>query len=88
MSDHKPDLELGIYRVTHTLLRVGNYYTCESDFISRDDQLLSVLEWARAPSGEQYPALTAPLNFELFEEAGQPGYYTYRDPIVHPRETQ
>lgn len=88
MELEKPNVELGIYRLIHTALRDGNYYLSECDFISRDGELLAVLEWAPGPAGEQYPALTVPLDPTLLEETGRAGYHTYNGHLVDPRKTQ
>ena len=81
----KPDLEHGIYRVRHTLvLPSGACMSCESDFISRDGQLLLVLDW----SGDQ-PAVTLPLDETLLKpDARGEGYYEYSGQLVDPRTMQ
>ena len=74
MSD-KPDLEHGVYRVMHSLVRGGVRYICESDLIFKDGRPFVVLEWAGSP-GTLYPDRALALDpARLREGSGPRGYF-------------
>jgi hypothetical protein len=88
MDDNKPNLELGIYRVTHTIVVGEVRYTVENDFISRDGELILVLEWG-GPTTSPFPLVTLELDPEQLTECpGMAGYYTYSGQLVDPRKVQ
>jgi hypothetical protein len=83
----KPDLEHGIYRVTHCLVRGNVRSICESDMIVIDDQPFVVLEWA-GPEGNQYPSVKVLLDFGRLQGPPTPeGYVVYDGDVVDPRPT-
>ena len=84
----EPDLEHGIYRLTHTLIVGGKRYTCESDFIRRDDELLVVLDWGET-RGNQFPLVTQEIDpSKLRDDPRGPGYFLYSGDIEDPRKVQ
>jgi hypothetical protein len=84
----KPDLERGVYRVTHTIQVGETNLTAETDFIYRNGDLLLVLEWG-GPTHNQHPSLTLPLDPALLTEVpNNPGYYTYSGHLEDPRRRQ
>ncbi len=81
----EPDLENGVYRVTHVLQTGAAYLTCENDLIFIDGQPFVVLEWTQ-PEGRHPPTVTAPLDpAHLQELPGPPGRFLYDLPVVDPR---
>ena len=86
MPDNKPDLEHGIYRVTHSFLVGDRRFIGESDLIFLDGHPFVVLEWAR-PTENQHPDLTIALNPASLDEAPGPnGYFVYNGDVVDPRK--
>lgn len=82
----KPDIEHGIYRVTHFLVRGTVRFTVESDMIFKPDGSAEVvLEWGSDAHGMQYPAVTAPLDAARLQEITPPGYFLYNGDIEDPR---
>jgi hypothetical protein len=87
-GSHKPDLERGIYRVTHSLVIGDRRFIVENDFIFQDGDLILVLEWAGPPDA-QHPSVTLQLVPALLSECpGEAGYYTYSGELVDPRKVQ
>jgi len=80
----EPDLEQGVYVVTHSL-QVGNArYLCVSDLVFHEDGPVMVFEWHDA-SGKQ-PLLSLPLDPELLEEdEGYEGFFVYYGQLDDPR---
>jgi len=84
----KPDLEKGIYRVTHTLVIGKSRLNCESDLIFLNNQPFVVLEWA-GPQESQHPDVKLPLDLALLEaEPARHGYLLYSGELVDPRTVQ
>jgi hypothetical protein len=83
----KPNLEVGIYRVSHTL-RMGNaQFVCESDLVFLDGQPFVVLEWG-GPRENQYPSVKLPLDPAYLETTGREGYLNYSGQLEDPRSVQ
>ena len=81
----KPDLENGVYRVTHFLLLGNKRYAAESDLIFIEDRPYIVLEWT-GPEGNHPPTLTVALEpARLQETPGPSGYFLYDGDVVDPR---
>jgi len=81
----EPDLEHGVYRVTHILSTGTGWLTCVSDLIFIDGQPVLVLEWT-PPENIHPPTVTVPLELaRLTELSGPPGYYLYDGEVVDPR---
>jgi hypothetical protein len=88
-TDSEPDLEKGVYRVSHSIVVGKSRLSAESDFIHQDGTFLLVLDWARRPQGDLWPSVTLPLDEHLLEASpGRPGYFTYSGELVDPRTVQ
>jgi hypothetical protein len=86
MMNEKPDLERGIYRLSHSLIVDGQRFIVETDFIHQDGEFLLVLEWG-GPSTSQFPSVTLKLDAaRLTETTGRPGYFVYDGDLVDPRK--
>lgn len=86
MEKAKPDLEHGIYRVTHFLVLGELRYLAESDLIFLDDKPFAVLEWA-GPRDNQEPELTVALEPTRLQVAyGEAGYFVYDGDVLDPRK--
>lgn len=85
MTNFEPDLEHGVYRVTHVLRLGGAWMTVVNDLIFVDGQPLVVLEWT-PPENNHPPTVTVPLELaRLTELPGPPGHYLYDGEVVDPR---
>jgi hypothetical protein len=85
MSGDKPDLEHGVYRVTHNIIVGSKRLIAESDLIFVDGHPFVVLEWAGSREN-QHPGLTVALDpAQLEERPGPPGYFLCNGDVVDPR---
>ena len=86
--NNKPDLEHGVYRVTHLLLLNGSRYVCESDLIFLEAQPFVVLEWG-GPPGHLYPDVKVAIDLSrLGDGPGGEGYFVYDGDVADPRKLQ
>ena len=84
MND-KPDLEHGIYRVSHILHVGAVQHVCESDLVFMEGNPFVVLEWGDR-LGSQYPMLKLPLDEAFLSPPDTQGYCVYSGPaLLDPR---
>lgn len=83
-ADQQPDLESGIYRVTHTLLVEGALVTCVSDLIFQNEDAFAVLEWTEGP-GETWPKVKVLLDPSRLQPTLPRGWFLYTGELTDPR---
>jgi hypothetical protein len=85
--DSKPNLKIGVYRITHFLVVGETRFVCESDLIFINDRPYVVLEW-EGPPENQHTAIKVELDPSKLHAPSQDGYTVYDGDVVDPRTTQ
>lgn len=84
-QEKRPDLERGIGRVTHTLLKDGARLTCVSDLVFQGDDAFAVLQWTEEP-GEVWPKVKVWLDPARLQHTQPPGWFLYNGDLIDPRQ--